>query len=114
MLYAGKDILRCTSESTVTITGTDIDFENLEKIKYTLDSQDIYMYVHAINSPWVVVSQEKNKLIIKTKPGFTYKVSRVLNGNEGQSVTLSGTTENITQGTVIEKYTSSFPLTEIS
>ena len=35
------------------------------------------------------------------------------NVNSGTSVTLKGTTENITQGTVTEAYTSSFPLTEI-
>ena len=52
-------------------------------------------------------------MTIKTKVGYNYQVSRILQGNVGQSITFKGTTENIKQGDVVEKYTSSFPLSEI-
>ena len=59
------------------------------------------------------VSVEKDKVILKTRVNTYYRISRVLQGQAGDSMTLKGTTENIKQGTVTGKYTSSFPLTEI-
>ena len=107
--------LECTSPSTVTITGTDIKLENIEKIKYTIDSNPVYIYLKdtANRYLWETVSEEANEVTIQTRKGYYYRISRVLQGSEGQSITLNGTTENIAQGTVTSAYTSSFPLTEI-
>ena len=55
----------------------------------------------------------KNKITIRTRVGYYYRSPRVLQGQTGQSITLKGTSENISQGAVTESYTSSFPLTEI-
>jgi hypothetical protein len=102
----------CTTPTTVTITGTDIKLEDIKKIKFTLDSEPIYIEIVQIDD-WEKVKVEKNKIIIKTKVGHYYKTSRTIQVNPGTSVTLKGTTENISQGTVTQSYTSSFPLTEI-
>lgn len=102
----------CTEPATVTITGTDIKLEDIKQIKFTLDAEPIYVKIVSIDD-WEKVSVEKNKIVIKTKVGHYYKTSRKINVNSGTSVTLKGTTENITQGTVTKAYTSSFPLTEI-
>ena len=102
----------CTAPATVTITGTDIKLEDIKRIKFTLDSEPIYLQIVQIDD-WEKVSVEKNKIVIKTKVGHYYKTSREIQVNPGTSVTLKGTTENITQGTVAKTYTSSFPLTEI-
>ena len=114
VLY-GNDTLKCTSPSTVTITGTNVKLENIEKVKYILDSNPIYIKLRdaAGRYLWETVSEEANKVVNRTQTGFYYQASRVLQGATGQSITLKGTTENITQGTVTEAYTSSFPLTEI-
>lgn len=114
VLY-NNDTIKCTSPSTVTITGTDVDLEKIEKIKYILDSNPIYVYLRDGSGRylWETVSAEKNKVVIITKTGFYYRTSRVLQGSTGQSITFKGTSENIAQGTVSKTYTSSFPLTEI-
>lgn len=102
----------CTAPSTVTITGTDIKLEEIKEIKFTLDSEPIYIKIVDIDA-WEKVSVEKNKIVIKTKVGQYYKTSRTIQVEPGTSVTLKGTTENIKQGAVTDAYTSSFPLTEI-
>lgn len=110
-----NDTLVCTVPSTVTITGTDVKIEDIKKVKYIIDSNPIYIYVenNVGGSLWETVSVEKDKIIIRTKTGYYYKTSKVLQGSVGQSITLKGTNENISQGTVTNTYTSSFPLTEI-
>lgn len=109
-----RDILQCTTSSTVTITGTGLKLENIKKIKYTIDSNPVYLYYNdSLGNPWDIVSVEQNKIIIKTRVGYYYRTSKELQGDIGQSITLKGTTEDIAQGTVTEAYTSSFPLTEI-
>ena len=114
VLY-NNDTLKCTSVSTVTITGTGVKLKDIEKVKYILDSNPIYVYVRDGSGRylWETVSEEKDKVVIKTRVGIYYRVSRVLQGETGQSITMKGVTENIIQGTVAETYTSSFPLTEI-
>lgn len=110
-----RDWLTCTKPSTVTITGTDLKLEAIKKVKYTLDAEDIYIYIKDSEgrNNWETVSVEKNKIVLRTKAGYGYEPSRKIQVSVGQSVTLKGTTGNITQGTVAESYTSSFPLTEI-
>jgi hypothetical protein len=102
----------CTTPTTVTITGTDLKLGDIKRVRFTLDSEPIYLEIVDIDS-WEKVSVEKNKIVLKSKVGYYYKTSRTIQVSPGTSVTLKGTTENITQGTVTESYTSSFPLTEI-
>ena len=111
----GNSVLECTTPSTVTITGTGIKLQSIEKIKYIIDGNPVYIYLrdHTNRYLWETVREEPNKVIIKTQKGYYYQLSRQLQGDVGQSITLKGTTDNITQGTVAESYTSSFPLTEI-
>ena len=108
-----NQVLKCTKASTVTITGTDLRFEDIKKVKYTIDTEPIYIYISAAGQSWEKVSVTKNKIVIKSRVGTYYQITRSLQGNTGNSVDLKGTTENIKQGTVAETYTSSFPLTEI-
>ena len=115
-ILAERNVIRCTTASTVTITGTDIKFEDIKKIKYTIDTAEVYLTVDnniTGSKTWEIVSEEKNKIVIRTKVGLVYQTSRELQGEIGKSLTLKGVTENISQGTVTEAYTSSFPLTEI-
>lgn len=110
-----NEYITCTSVSTVTITGTDLKLEDIKKIKYTIDTIPIYLYIKDDigRNSWEVVSASKNKIVIRTIVGRGYQVSRTIQGNPGDSITFKGAEENITQGTVTEAYTSSFPLTEI-
>lgn len=112
--YAGDRIV-CTNSSKVTITGTGIKLEDIKQIKFTIDTTPVYISTEDIYGVknWETVSTEANKIVIKTKPGSNYLLSRKLQVKIGQSVTLKGTTETIKQGEVTESYTSSFPLTEI-
>lgn len=105
--------LKCTTASTVTITGTDIKLEDIKKIKYTIDTVPVYIYISAAGQSWEKVEVKKNKIVLRSRPGAYYQLSRTLQGQPGDKITLNGTTENITQGTVTESYTSTFPLTEI-
>lgn len=113
-IYA-NDTLMCTDVSTITITGTDIKLEDIKKVKFTIDTQPIYLYIKDSAGRFLceIVSQEKNKIVLKTQIRYAYRVSRALQGTPGQNITLKGTAENIAQGTVTKAYTSSFPLTEI-
>ena len=104
--------LRCTSAPKITFTGTDVDLNNIEKIKFTVDSNDVYMQMPAANL-YTIETDEDNKKVIKLIEGYRYVFLRSFQGAMGEEITLQGATENITQGTVTEAYTSSFPLTEI-
>lgn len=110
-----NDTLKCISPSTVTITGTDIQLESIEKIKYIIDSNPIYIYLRDGSGRmlWDVISSDSKKVVIKSRIGIYYRVTRIVQGDTGQTLTFKGTTENITQGTVTKAYTSSFPLSEI-
>ena len=113
--YYANDTLVCKTETTVTITGTDLKIENIKKIKFTIDTEPIYVFIKnsAGQIIWDIVSAESKKIVIKSKLNYYYQISRPLEIETGKSVTLKGATENISQGTVAEAYTSSFPLTEI-
>ena len=80
-----------------------------------LDGKPIYIMLEnsSVGNVWEKVTVEKDKIVIRTKATHYYQVSRPFQSKGGTVVTLEGTTENIAQGTVTEKYTSSFPLTEI-
>lgn len=109
-------LLKCTGPATATITGTDLKIEDIKKIKYTIDSDPIYVNVRfekGARNYWEKVSVEKNKIVIRSIAEENYEVSRPLNAEVGKIVNLSGTTESIKEGTVTKTYTSSFPLAEI-
>ena len=110
-----SEYITCLSPSTITITGTDIKLEDIETIKYTLDGSPISIYMRDDigRYSWEIVSEERNKIVIKSMVGRGYQLTRQIQGVPGAEVTFKGTTENITQGTVTKAYTSSFPLTEI-
>ena len=108
--------LICETESTVTITGTDLKLEDIKKILFTIDQSPIYIdvrYDEGGRNFWQKVSVGKDKIVLKTIEGRYYQLSRNIVGTAGDNVTLKGSTEDIAQGTVTEAYTSSFPLTEI-
>nr|DAE48207.1 MAG TPA: Major capsid protein [Microviridae sp.] len=111
-----NNILTCTIPSTVTITGTDIKIETIKKIKYTIDSTPVYIDVEFSEggtSYWQKITVERNKIVLKSVKGNNYKLSRKIEGNSGDTKSLKGTTENITQGTEVKTYTSSYKLEEI-
>lgn len=110
-----RGTLVCTKESTVTITGKNLKIEDIKKVLYTIDTNEIYVSVvdKYGNNPWKIVSITENGITIKTVIGNYYRLSKKLQGAVGAITTLKGATENITQGTVTDAYTSSFPLTEI-
>lgn len=111
-----KNII-CTTEATATITGQNIKISDIKKVKFTIDSEPIYMNVNTTDvgtkSSWDIVSIKQNEIVIKTKKGNIYELSRELQGKPGDSITLKGATETIAQGTKTDSYTSKFPLTEI-
>ena len=110
-----NDTLKCKTVSTVTITGTDVSLDNIKKIEYIIDTQPIYIYIKdsAGRTLWDVVSSKKNEIVIETKLGYYYQISRPVQGSVGQNITFKGTTENIAQGTEVKAYTSSYKLEEI-
>jgi hypothetical protein len=112
---ARKNTLQCKAVSTITITGESTeDFEKIDKIKFTIDTNPIYITTPIKNTDyWDITIESKNKMIIKTKVGYTYNISRPIQGDKGQAITLKGTTENITEGTELETYTSFYKLEEI-
>lgn len=104
--------LRCTSAPEITFTGTDVNLNDIKKIKFTVDSNAVYMQMPAANL-YTIETDEANKKVIKLIEGYRYVFLRSFQGSMGEEITLQGAEENITQGTVTEAYTSSFPLTEI-
>ena len=104
--------LRCTSAPTITFTGTDVNLNDIKKIRFKVDSNDVYMNMPEAKL-YTVETDEANKKVIKLIEGYRYTFSKNFVGSMGDEITLQGATENITQGTVTEAYTSSFPLTEI-
>lgn len=111
----GSDTVLCRQVSTVTITGTDIKLEEISKIRYIIDTQPVYISIKNTANVvvWDTVSAEKNKIVIKSRQGTYYQISRPLIGNVGDEITFKGTTENVLQGTEVKNYTSSYKLEEI-
>ena len=62
---------------------------------------------------YTIETDEANKKVIKLIEGYRYVFLRSFQGSTRDEITLQGATENITQGTATEAYTSSLPLTEI-
>ena len=62
---------------------------------------------------WKIITDEPNKKVLETVLEENYYFDKVFQGDQGAEITLQGKTQIITQGTVTEAYTSSFPLEEI-
>lgn len=109
--------LICKSPATATIVGESLKHEDIKQVKFTIDAEPIYVYVNTRDpegrNAWEIVSEEPNKIVLRTKAEYIYQVSRALQVSGGRTVTLKGTVENIKQGAITEAYTSSFPLSEI-
>ena len=108
-----EQIVVCTNPCTITITGTDLKLEDIKKIKFTIDTTPIYIYISSAGKSWEKETVEKNKIVLKSKVGYYYQASRAIQGDKDQAITLNGTTENIAQGTEVDTYTSSYGLEEI-
>lgn len=106
-----RDYLACQTKTKVTITGADLKLEDIKKIKFTIDSNPIYLTYDS--SQWNVITNEENKIELEAKLGYYFQLSRPVQGNRGDVINLKGTTEEIKQGTVVETYTSSYRLEEI-
>jgi hypothetical protein len=104
--------LRCTSANTITFTGTNVNLNDIKKILFTVDSQDVYMQMPEANL-YTIETDEADTKVIKLIEGYRYVFSRSFQGSMGDEIILQGATEDIAQDTVTETYTSSFPLTEI-
>ena len=57
------DGLRCTSAPKITITGTDVNLNNITKLKFTVDSQAVYMNMPKANL-YTIETNEKNKKLL--------------------------------------------------
>jgi len=111
-----KDLIICKTSSTVEITGTDLKISDIKRIKYTIDTDPLYIEVNFSEGGrnyWEKVIAEKNKIVLKTVVGNYYKVSKALTVEESKIITINGTNETIAEGQVTSSYTSSFPLAEI-
>lgn len=108
--YTGGD-----SASKITITGTNIDINTIQSIKYTLDGNNIEMMFvpQLVNEYFNILEESPNKIVLGLKKDRDYFFLKQFSVPNGTLVKLSNTTENIAQGTVAKAYTSSFPLTEI-
>lgn len=109
LLYEGEE-----SAAKITITGTNINLNDIKVIRYKLDSRIIEMKFIAQELDFYFNTLEKteNKIVLGLKRQY-YRFNYVFQGEIGSKITLDGNTQNISQGTVAETYTSSFPLTEI-
>ena len=109
--YTGAD-----SAAKITITGTNININDIESIKYTLDGAELEMMFvpQLINGEYFnVIENTPDKIVLGLKRQRDYFFLREFAVPDGTLVKLSETTDNIAQGTVSKAYTSSFPLTEI-
>ena len=98
----------------ITITGTNINQNDIKTIKYKLDDKiiDMKFYPQDLNFNFNVLVNTPNRIILELKKLY-YFFDYEFQGNLGDKYTLGSYTQNIAQGTVAEAYTSSFPLTEI-
>ena len=89
MIGKNNNLLKCTKECTVTITGTDLNLKNIKKILFKIDTNPIYIDVTPL---WETVSEKTNEIVIRTKVGQPYVTSRTIIGDKDQSFTLNGAT----------------------
>lgn len=105
--------LKCTKIANITITGDNIKLEEINEFQFSVDGNTVgvrYKY----NTPgWKITTDEPNKKVITTIIGETYYFEYIFQGEQNTAITLKGKTQNITQGTEVKTYTSSYKLEEI-
>ena len=106
-------VLKCTKKATITVTGTDINLQDITEFQFVVDGNTVAMTYKSGVPGWELTIDEPNKKVITTIIGETYKFDYIFQGEQGKEVTLKGKTENITQGTEVKVYTSSYKLEEI-
>lgn len=116
-IYANR-LRSVNSECTVTITGTNIKLEDIKSIQFTLESNTVELYLKGTNNHTVyeqidIITDTPDKIVFKIKENTTWDFDTEFKSNEGTIIDLSGKTQEITQGTVVEQYTSSYKLEEI-
>lgn len=100
----------------ITIEGTNINLKDIKYIEYTINKDKVQMIFEPekIGLKFKLKEDTPNKKVITLVKGGVYFFNNKFQSIEGSNkISLTGTTQNITQGTTTEAYTSSFPLTEI-
>lgn len=105
--------LKCTKEATITITGHDIKMDEIKGFQFVVDGNTVVMRYRHNTIGWNVVTEESDKVVIKTVLNESYIFDYKFQGAQGVEITVGGTTQNFTQGTTVENYTSSYRLEEI-
>lgn len=106
-------VLKCTKQATITVTGDNIKLEDIKEFQFRVDGNTVAMS-YKYNTPgWTLETDEPKKKVIKTIIGETYLFEYIFQGEQGKEITLKGNTQNITQGTEVKTYTSSYKLEEI-
>lgn len=106
-------VLKCTKAATITITGDDINLQDIKEIQFSVDGNTVAMSYKYGVAGWTLTTDEPNKKVITTIIGETYLFDYIFQGEQGKAITLKGKTQNIIQGTEIKAYTSSYKLEEI-
>lgn len=106
-------VLKCTSKATITITGTNIKLQDITEFQFSVDGNTVVMPYKYGKIGWELTTDEPNKKVVSTIVGETYLFEYIFQGEQGTEITLKGTTQNITQGTEVKTYTSSYRLEEI-
>ena len=96
LLYDGVD-----SEAKITITGTNINLNNIKTIKYKLDSNSIEMKFlpSELEFYFNILENKPNKVVLGLKRQY-YRFEYEFQGNIGTEITLGSNTQTIAQGTV--------------
>lgn len=106
-------VLKCTKVATITITGDEVNLQDITEFQFTVDGNMVAMRYKYNSAGWTVITDEPNKKVLTTVEGVTYYFERIFQGDQGAEISLKGRTQNITQGVEVKTYTSSYKLEEI-
>ena len=62
---ASTNVLKCTSETTITITGTDINLQDIKGFQFSVDGNTAVMAYKYGVAGWTITTDEPNKKIAK-------------------------------------------------
>lgn len=110
---ASNRLLKCTKEATITITGENIQLEEIKGFQFSVDGHTVEMRYKYNTIGWNMITDEPNKKVLTTIIGESYYFDLIFQGDQGTEINLMGETQNITQGAVVPNYTSSYKLEEI-
>lgn len=108
-----NQVLKCTKAATITITGTDIKLQDIKYLQFSVDGNTVNMSYKYNAAGWDVITDEPNKKVLTTILGVTYNFDYIFQGEQNTKITLKGKIQNITEGTPVKTYTSSYKLEEI-